>query len=90
MDSQKLLDKGFAGGKALFDLLTALCPRFLDLLQADRRSSQLLTDRPAEKAIVIKHADFGEVGWFLLVVVHFPQQSRIDARIESVLNMHKL
>src|SRR5713101_8153633 len=60
MDSQKLLDEGFAGGKVGFDLLATLGSGLLDLLQADRRSSQLLTDRTTEKAILVEHPDDGQ------------------------------
>jgi hypothetical protein len=79
MDSQKLLDEGFAGGKTRFDLLAAFSPRFLDLLQADRLPSQFLTDGTAEKAIVIKYPDFGQIGWFLLVVVNVLCESGAQA-----------
>jgi hypothetical protein len=41
MDRQQLLDEGSSGGKTLFDLLTALSPGLLNLLQADGLPSQL-------------------------------------------------
>src|SRR5256712_7623790 len=55
----------------------------------------LLKDRGVDFISLTEHIDTTTPGGklifhlFLLVIVHFPQKSRIDAWIPSVLNIHK-
>jgi len=63
MNGNELFNDSGAARKSSFDLLATLGSRSLDLLQADRRASQFLTNSTTHKAILIKDAYLSHVGW---------------------------
>src|SRR5438105_942806 len=65
MCGDKLFNNGGASRESGFDLRATLGSCLRNFLQADRHSSQLLTNSTTEKATLIKDTYLGHVNWII-------------------------